>query len=173
LKENEMGDAVDGVIEAWSAERPDLDFWPVGVIGRIQRLARLLDRAIQDLCAAHGLEQSEADLLMTLRRAGAPYQLSATALLKAALVTSGAITNRVDRLEHKGLVERVRSSQDRRSVEVRLTDHGRATVDTLIAAHITNEARLLQTLPRRRADALAGLLRQLLQSLEPTDTASR
>ena len=168
-----MGDAVDGVIEAWSAERPDLDFWPVGVIGRIQRLARLLDRAIQDLCAAHGLEQSEADLLMTLRRAGAPYQLSATALLKAALVTSGAITNRVDRLEHKGLVERVRSSQDRRSVEVRLTDHGRATVDTLIAAHITNEARLLQTLPRRRADALAGLLRQLLQSLEPTDTASR
>ncbi len=168
-----MSDAVDAVIEAWSAERPDLDFWPVGVIGRIQRLARLLDRAIQDLCATHGLEQSEADLLMTLRRAGAPYQLSANALLKAALVTSGAITNRVDRLENKGLVERVRSSQDRRSVDVRLTDHGRTTVDTLIADHIANEARLLQKLPRRRADALAGLLRQLLQSLEATNTTSR
>jgi DNA-binding MarR family transcriptional regulator len=168
-----MSDAVDAVIEAWSAERPDLDFWPVGVIGRIQRLARLLDRAIQDLCATHGLEQSEADLLMTLRRAGAPYQLSANALLKAALVTSGAITNRVDRLENKGLVERIRNSQDRRSVDVRLTDHGRTTVDTLIADHIANEARLLQKLPRRRADALAALLRQLLQSVEATNTTSR
>lgn len=168
-----MGDAVDDVIAAWSAERPDLDFWPVGVIGRIQRLARVLDRSIQELCASHGLEQSEADLLMTLRRAGAPFQLSANALLKAALVTSGAITNRVDRLEDKGLVERVRSSQDRRSVEVRLTDQGRTTVDTLIAAHIANEARLLEKLPRRRADELAGLLRRLLQSLEETDATSR
>jgi DNA-binding MarR family transcriptional regulator len=168
-----MGDAVDDVIAAWSAERPDLDFWPVGVIGRIQRLARTLDRSIQELCASHGLEQGEADLLMTLRRAGAPYQLSANALLKAALVTSGAITNRVDRLETKGLVERVRSNQDRRSVDVRLTDHGRKTVDTLIADHIANEARLLQGLPRRRADTLADLLRQLLQSLEEADAASR
>jgi DNA-binding MarR family transcriptional regulator len=166
-------DSVDAVIEAWSVERPDLDFWPVGVIGRIQRLARLLDRAIQELCAAHGLDQSEADLLMTLRRAGAPYQLSANALLKAALVTSGAITNRVDRLEAKGLVERVRSSADRRSVDVRLTDHGRATVDTLIADHIANEARLLENLPRRRADALAELLRELLQSLEAANATQR
>jgi DNA-binding MarR family transcriptional regulator len=168
-----MGDAVDDVIKAWSAERPDLDFWPVGVIGRIQRIARTLDRSIQDLCASHGLEQGEADLLMTLRRAGAPFQLSANALLKAALVTSGAITNRIDRLEGKGLVERVRSSQDRRSVEVRLTDLGLTTVDTLIVAHIENEARLLQKLPRRRADALAGLLRELLQSLEEMDATSR
>ena len=163
-----MTDAVDAVIASWSAERPDLDFWPVGVVGRIQRLSRLLDRAIQEFSAAHGLEQGEVDVLMTLRRAGAPYELSASALLKAAMVTSGAITNRVDRMERKDLVERVRDPNDRRSVRVRLTAHGRALVDDLIGKHLANEVRLLQGLPRARADKLADLMRELLESLGDT-----
>jgi DNA-binding MarR family transcriptional regulator len=163
-----MADAVDAVIASWSAERPDLDFWPVGVVGRVQRLSRLFDRAIQEFSAAHGLEQGEVDVLMTLRRAGAPYELSATALLKAAMVTSGAITNRVDRMERKDLVERVRDPQDRRSVRVRLTDHGHALVDDLIGKHLANEARLLQSLPRARADKLADLMRELLEALGDT-----
>ena len=163
-----MTDAVDAVIASWSAERPDLDFWPVGVVGRIQRLSRHFDRAIQEFSAAHGLGQGEVDVLMTLRRAGAPYELSASALLKAAMVTSGAITNRVDRMERKDLVERARDPEDRRSVRIRLTPHGRTVVDDLITEHVANEVRLLDGLPRARADALADLLRELLECLGDT-----
>lgn len=168
-----MADLVDDVIAAWRTERPDLDFWPVGVIGRIQRLSRLLDREIQELCGRHGLEQGEADVLMTLRRSGPPYELTAGTLLKSAMVTSGAITNRVDRMEAKGLVERIRNDRDRRSVRVRLTDHGGTIVDRLIAEHIANEARLLQSMPRARADQLTRLLRELLQALDPDSDPSR
>jgi DNA-binding MarR family transcriptional regulator len=163
-----VADAIDTVIESWQAERPDLDFWPVGVVGRIQRLARLLDKEIQEFSSARGLEQGEVDLLMTLRRAGPPFELSAGALLKAAMVTSGAITNRVDRMEGKDLVQRVRDPDDRRSVRVRLTAHGRAVVDELIEQHLANEARLLAGLPRAKADQLAKLLRQLLETLGDT-----
>jgi DNA-binding MarR family transcriptional regulator len=156
---------VDAVIASWEAERPDLDFWPVGVVGRIQRLSRLLDKEIQEFSAEHGLEQGEVDVLMTLRRAGAPYELSSGALLKAAMVTSGAITNRVDRMERKDLVERVSDPQDRRSVRVRLTTHGRTVVDDLIGKHLANEARLLRNVPRAHADKLAELMRELLETL--------
>lgn len=163
-----MPDAVDAVIASWSAERPDLDFWPVGVVGRIQRLSRLFDRAIQEFSADHDLEQGEVDVLMTLRRAGSPYELSAGALLKAAMVTSGAITNRVDRMERKELVERVRDLNDRRSVRIKLTPHGLELVDELIGKHVANEARLLANFPRQRADRLADLMRELLESLDDT-----
>ena len=148
-----MTDAVDAVIASWSAERPDLDFWPVGVVGRIQRLSRHFDRAIQEFSAAHGLGQGEVDVLMTLRRAGDPYELSASALLKAAMVTSGAITNRVDRMERKDLVERVRDpgtgarSDQAHSARAHL-------VDDLITEHLANEVRLLRgSAPRARRRA--------------------
>src|SRR3954471_19350572 len=95
-------DAVDAIVAAWNHERPDLDARPMGVVGRINRLSRVLDKELKDFFAGHGLEFWEFDVLATLRRSGAPYELSAGALLKFAMVTSGAITNRVDRLEAKG-----------------------------------------------------------------------
>jgi len=158
-------DAVDLIIESWERERPDLDFWPVGVVGRIQRLARLFDREIQAFATRHGLDQSEVDVLMTLRRAGKPYELPAGALLKTSMVTSGAITGRIDRMAAKDLVRRMPDTNDRRSVRVRLTDHGNQVVDRLIGEHLANEVRLLAGVDRTVLDELANALRSLSESL--------
>lgn len=163
-----MADAVDAIIEAWRRERPEIDTWPVGIVGRVQRLSRLLERGVQEFFSRHGLDNSEADVLTTLRRSGPPYELTAGALLKAAMVTSGAITKRLDRMEAKNLVVRVPDPTDRRSVRVRLTPHGKQVVDTLFADHIANEARLLRALDRTTATHLADTLRLLLESLGDT-----
>jgi DNA-binding MarR family transcriptional regulator len=160
-----VSDAVDQVLDQWKRERPDVAVWPMGVIGRIARLSLLLDRELKEFFAEHGLERWEFDVL---RRSGRPYALTAGALNRSAMVTSGAITNRVDRLEAKGLVERVRDEGDRRSVRVRLTPRGRAKVDELLPLHAANEARLLEALAPREHEQLAGLLRGLLESLGDT-----
>ncbi|MGI8333745.1 MarR family winged helix-turn-helix transcriptional regulator [Actinomadura scrupuli] len=160
-----MSDAVDLVLAQWRRERPDLDAWPMGIVGRISRLSRLLDRELKEFFAGHGLENWEFDVLATLRRSGPPYELTAGALNKAAMVTSGAITNRIDRMAAKGLVERVPGHEDRRSVRVRLTERGLATVDELVGLHVANEVRLLATLGPDERDRLAGTLRALLESL--------
>jgi DNA-binding MarR family transcriptional regulator len=163
-----MGDAVDLVLAQWGRERPDLEVWPMGIVGRISRLSRLLDRDLKEFFAGHGLENWEFDVLATLRRSGPPYELTAGALNKAAMVTSGAITNRIDRMAAKGLVERVAGRQDRRSVRVRLTGRGLATVDELVGLHVANEARLLATLGPDEREQLASTLRGLLESLGDT-----
>lgn len=163
-----MDDAVDEVMAAWRRERPDVDTWPVGIVGRVQRLSRLLEAEIQSFFRRHGLDNSEADVLTTLRRSGAPYELTPGQLVKASMVTSGAITKRIDRMAAKGLVERVPDFADRRTVRVRLTDHGRRTIDDLFGLHVANETRLLQALDRERADELADALRILLRSLGDT-----
>ncbi|MGK5557042.1 MarR family winged helix-turn-helix transcriptional regulator [Actinomadura kijaniata] len=163
-----MSDAVDQILAQWRRERPDIDVWPMGVVGRVTRLARLLDRELKDFFAGHGLERWEFDVLATLRRSGPPYELTAGALNRAAMVTSGAITNRIDRLAARGLVERVPDEEDRRSVRVRLTDQGRATVDQILEPHVANETRLLAALAPQERDQLIGLLRVLLESLDDT-----
>ncbi|MBC6459377.1 MarR family winged helix-turn-helix transcriptional regulator [Actinomadura sp. HBU206391] len=163
-----MGDAVDVVLAQWRRERPDVDPWPMGVIGRISRLSRLLDRELKEFFAGHGLEGWEFDVLATLRRAGSPYELTAGALNRAAMVTSGAITNRIDRLAAKELVERVPDGTDRRSVRVRLTERGLATVDELVGLHVANEARLLAGLDPGERDQLVSTLRGLLESMGDT-----
>jgi DNA-binding MarR family transcriptional regulator len=160
-----MSDSVDRILQQWARERPDVDAWPMGVVGRISRLSRLLDRELKAFFAGHGLERWEFDVLATLRRSGAPYELTAGALNREAMVTSGAITNRIDRMAAKGLVDRVPDEQDRRSVRVRLTERGLALVDDLVGEHVANEARLLDTLAPQDRDRLAGLLRDLLESL--------
>ena len=160
-----MPDAIDALMDQWRRERPDVDIWPMGVLGRVVRLTSVLEREYKKFFAEYDLEQWEFDVLTTLRRAGEPYELTAGALLKAALVTSGAITNRIDRLESRGLVERVRDADDRRSVRVRLTPQGKQVVDELFAPHIANVARLLQALDRATCDQLADALRTLLESL--------
>jgi DNA-binding MarR family transcriptional regulator len=155
-------DAVDELIEAWARERPDLDLAPMAVFSRITRLAHHLDRARRDAFTRNGIESWEFDVLAALRRAGAPYQLSPGRLLRETLVTSGTMTNRVDRLAARGYVERHPDPADRRGVIVRLTTEGRTTVDAAFEELLAAEAELLADLPDRDRARLANLLRSLL-----------
>ncbi|WP_262371314.1 MarR family winged helix-turn-helix transcriptional regulator [Streptomyces sp. WAC01526] len=157
-------DAVEAVIEQWRGECPDLDFEPIGVVGRIMRLARLWDKEIKTFLAEHGLEPGEFDILSTLRRSGEPYELTAKTFLKASLVTTGAITLRVDRMAAKGLVTRVPDAVDRRSVRIRLTPEGLETIDRLLPLHLANEARLLDDLDPADRARLAATLATMLNS---------
>ncbi|EHR61461.1 MarR family winged helix-turn-helix transcriptional regulator [Saccharomonospora cyanea] len=161
-----MADAVAGVVEQWRKQRPDVDFEPIAVVGRLMRLSRLWDKAIKDFLTRHGVDPGEFDVLSTLRRAGEPYRLSAGEILGASLVTSGAITLRIDRMEAKGLVERVRDASDRRVVRVQLTPKGLATIDDLIPRHLANEADFLRALDQDDRERLADLLSALLTDYE-------
>jgi DNA-binding MarR family transcriptional regulator len=157
-----MRDEVDELVEAWARELPDLDLEPVAVFSRIHRLARHLDLARREAFAAHHIESWEFDVLAALRRAGAPYELSPGRLLRETLVTSGTMTNRVDRLAGRGYVERYPDPEDRRGVIVRLTAEGKTAVDGAFEALLAAEAELLADLPVRDQKRLASLLRTLL-----------
>jgi len=155
-------DEVDDLVAAWRAERPDLDVQPLQVLSRISRLARHLDRARRTAFDSHGLEPWEFDVLSALRRQGAPYQLSPGALLRATLVTSGTMTNRIDRLAAAGLVRREPDPQDKRGVLVTLTPDGRTRVDAALADLLGSEEALLSGLGPDARLTLASLLRTLL-----------
>jgi DNA-binding MarR family transcriptional regulator len=157
-----LSDEVDDIVAQWHAERPDLDVAPLYVLSRVSRLARHLDRARRAAFAAHGLEAWEFDVLSALRRQGTPYQLSPGALLRATLVTSGTMTNRIDRLTARGLVRRHPDPQDKRGVLVELTPAGLRSVDAAMADLLTRERGLLAALPAGQQQDLAGLLRVLL-----------
>ncbi|GAB3997679.1 MarR family winged helix-turn-helix transcriptional regulator [Nocardioides marmoraquaticus] len=163
--ERAPGDEVDEIVAAWRRERADLDLAPVEVFSRLTRLARQLDGVRRQAFAAHDVEPWEFDVLAALRRAGAPYQLSPGALLHQTLVTSGTMTNRVDRLVERGLVERSPDPHDRRGILVRLTDAGRERVDAAFDSLVEEERSLLGDLPATERDRLATLLRGLMQSL--------
>lgn len=161
-----MEDEVDRLIEAWRRERPDLDVAPMEVLSRVSRLARHLDRARSQAFDTHGLESWEFDVLAALRRAGAPYQLSPGKLLKETLVTSGTMTNRVDRLAARGLVERLPDPSDRRGVLVQLTTAGRDAVDAAMADLLTHERALLGSLSDRDQQKIARVLRELVRPFD-------
>ncbi|MGS2807915.1 MarR family winged helix-turn-helix transcriptional regulator [Nocardia sp. MW-W600-9] len=161
-----MRDAVDLITEHWGVERPDVDVSPMAIVGRITRLSRVLEQDLKRFFAGHGLEFWEFDVLATLRRSGGDTGLTAGSLNRAAMVTSGAITNRIDRLAAKNLVRRVPSADDRRSVFVQLTDEGRELVDRLLPLHMDNEQRLLAALGAEDREQLAGLLRTLAIGLD-------
>ncbi|MDA2811228.1 MarR family transcriptional regulator [Nocardiopsis sp. RSe5-2] len=161
-----MRDEVDGLVEAWRAERPDLDVAPLQVLSRVSRLARHLDRARRAVFTDHGLEPWEFDVLAELRRSGAPYELSPGRLLRATLVTSGTMTNRIDRLAAAGLVRRRPDPADKRGVLVRLTDEGRERVDAALEALLGYEESILEPMPAGERTALAALLRSLLSPLD-------
>jgi len=154
-------DEVDRIVEAWRRERPELDVEPLQVLSRVSRLARHLDLARKQAFAASDLESWEFDVLSALRRAGRPYELSPKALLEQTLVSSGTMTNRIDRLTTHGLVERRTDPNDGRSIRVRMTDEGRARVDRAIDALMVSESALLRQLSRADQEKLAGLLRTL------------
>jgi DNA-binding MarR family transcriptional regulator len=154
-------DEVDRIVEDWSRERPDLDFAPLQVLSRVGRLTRHLDRARRQAFAASGLEPWEFDVLAALRRAGAPYQLSPKALLQQTLVSSGTMTNRIDRLVERRLVERRTDPHDGRGVLVVMTGRGTEAVDDAISELLAGEAELLEGLSKGDQERLAALLRKL------------
>lgn len=154
-------DEVDRIVGAWNAQRPDLDFAPLEVLSRVARLSRHLDRARRDVFRRSDLEAWEWDVLAALRRAGAPFQLSPKQLLAQTLVSSGTMTNRIDRLVGRRLVRRESDPADGRSVLVTLTDDGRIRADAAITRLVDIEAELLGALPRTDRDRLAALLRRL------------
>jgi DNA-binding MarR family transcriptional regulator len=159
-------DEVDELVVAWRRERPDLDVAPLEVLSRVTRLARHLDLARRAAFDAHGLEPWEFDVLAALRRAGAPYSLSPGRLLQVTLVTSGTMTNRIDRLEAKGLVQRVPDPHDGRGVQVTLTEIGRRRVDDALTDLLGHERDILAALPAADRDLLADLLRRLTVPFE-------
>ncbi len=158
-------DAVDRITQQWASVRPDVDSTPIEVIGRVSRLSRMIDRRLSENFATFGIENWMYDVLATLRRVGPPHELTAGDLVGQSMVTTGAITNRIDRLEQRGLVERA-SAADRRKVIVRLTASGLALVDEVVQSHMATERELLAGLSDRQQRELAAMLRTLLIGLD-------
>jgi DNA-binding MarR family transcriptional regulator len=158
-------DHMDRIVSQWRRERPDLDFAPLGVLGRLFRATQLTDAAL-----AAGLEEEELqsgwfDVLAALRRSGAPYELNPAELLRTMMLSSGGMTKRLDRLTEAGLIERRPDPSDRRGSLARLTPKGKTIIDRAIAKHVANEDRLLQTLKPAERRSLDKLLRALLAGL--------
>jgi DNA-binding MarR family transcriptional regulator len=168
------GDVVERIVEQWNEVRPDLDSSPIAVVGRISRLSRLIDRRLGENFARFDIENWMYDVLATLRRGGEPYERTAGELVAQTMVTTGAMTNRIDRLEARGLVERA-STADRRKVVVRLTEAGRDLVDEVAVEHLAVERELLAGLSARQRAELASLLRAVLIDLGdvPGETVRR
>lgn len=153
-------DHVDGIIADWRRERPDLDPAPIGVIGRLHRLAIRLTEELEPVFHRHGLGEGDFDVLAAIRRVGAPYECRPSELATRTMVTSGAVTKRLDRLEGASLVQRRASEVDGRGVVVALTEHGLAVIDRVVTEHLANEARLLTGLDPGERAALEDLLRR-------------
>jgi DNA-binding MarR family transcriptional regulator len=150
-------------IEQWARERPDLDVTPMLVLGRLNEASSLIARErLAPLFARFGLQAGEFDVLATLRRSGQPYALTPTALYEATMVTSGAMTNRLDRLEKAGLILRGPHPNDRRGIVVQLTERGLALIDEALTAHVANEHEILAGLSSAERETLAQLLEKLI-----------
>ncbi|SDT81713.1 DNA-binding transcriptional regulator, MarR family [Streptomyces sp. TLI_053] len=158
-------DGVDRITAQWHAVRPDLDTSPMAVIGRLSRASRLLERGIKENLAAHGVESWEFDVLATLLRSGPPNVLTAGELSAAAMVSSAALTNRIDHLVEKGLVDRAVDPAHRRRVLISLTDTGRDLTDRLVEHHLAGEERQLAGLTTAEREQLTDLLRRVLLTL--------
>ncbi|QXO15540.1 MULTISPECIES: MarR family winged helix-turn-helix transcriptional regulator [Vibrio] len=159
-------DAIDRVLAQWQAERPQLDTLPMGIMGRMMRLIKHLEAAVGELHKQHGLKMGEFDVLATLLRSGAPYQLTPSELLSSMMLTSGAMTNRLDKLDQKGLITRVHSTADRRSIEVKLSEQGLLLINTLVQEHVNIQQQLTQSLSPQQQQALTLLLKQWLSDFE-------
>ena len=161
-----LPDAVDTILAQWRRERPELDVTPMGPIGRLKRCSAIVQRRLDETFAAHGLTFWEFDVLATLRRAGKPYCLAPTVLFATLMVTSGTMTNRLQRLEASGWVERLPNPEDARSMLVRLTPTGFALIDRAVPAHVENERQILCGMTAADLRMLDRLLSRLLTALE-------
>jgi DNA-binding MarR family transcriptional regulator len=165
-----MHDHVDEILRQWEDQRPDLDVSPLGILSRVIRLSKFLEKNVKAVLAPLGLDSWSFDVLATLRRQGKPYGLSPTELRRAAILTSGAMTNRIDRLEERGLVKRHANPEDRRAIEVRLTTQGIELIDRAVVARLQLAERLASRLDEQDQIELSRLLRKLLV-VAPTGTA--
>ena len=152
---------VDVILEQWRRERPELDPSPIGVIGRISRLARELEQRLEPVYREHGLEPGWHDVLATLRRNGPPYQLRPTDFSGQLMLTSSGTTKRLDRLEQARLITRAPDPDDRRATLITLTEAGHGLIDAVTEAHLDNERDLLGALTADERRHLADLLRKL------------
>src|SRR6202011_6022968 len=157
-------DAIDRLVEQWNRERPDLDVSPTHVLQRITRLYLLQSASFADVFGRFGLSFGEYEVIAALFRSGPPHRLKPSELVGALVLSSGAVTNRIDRVEAAGLVQRLPDPDDRRGTLVALTDRGRQVVDDAVVAHLANEERLVTALSARERAQLADLLRKLLTS---------
>lgn len=158
---SEQVDHVDRIVEMWHEQRPDLDVSGMAVIGRIGRLNQIIRPKLDAVFAEHDLESWEFDVLATLRRSGPPYQLTAGALLELMMITSGTMTNRIDRLESRGLLARAKDPGDKRVVLVTLTDAGFDKIEAAVSDHVANESRIIAALDDAQRRQLIDLLRVL------------
>jgi Transcriptional regulators len=161
-------DKVDYILAQWRQEFPELDISPMGIVGRVSRLALIIEQRLATTFKDFGLTNWGFDVLATLRRSGPPYQLSPTELFNTMMVSSGTMTNRIDHLEQLKLVKRRPDLHDRRALLIELTPEGRALVDSVLVEHLANEQKILQALPLQEQEQLATLLRKLLASIEGT-----
>lgn len=159
-------DHVDVIVEQWKRERPELDTAALALFGRLFRAVHLADEVLSAGLSGYALPRGGFDILAALRRAGAPYELNPTELMRATLVSSGGMTKQLDRLVEAGMVERRPDPADRRGTRVRLTERGRATIDAAIETHIANEEQLLASLGSEARRGLDDQLRTLLGRLE-------
>jgi DNA-binding MarR family transcriptional regulator len=162
-------DGVDLIIEQWRRERPELDHAPIGIVGRISRLARELEARLEPVYRDHGLEPGWHDILATLRRHGPPFQLRPTDLTNASMLTSSGTTKRLDKLEQAGLIERSPDPGDRRGTLITLTDAGRELIDRLTPEHLDNERAIISALSEAEQRRLVELLRTLQLGLPAGD----
>ena len=159
-------DHVGRIIAQWGEQRPDLDVSPMGLIGRLHRLAARLNEELRPVFAEAGLGDGDFDVLAALRRSGPEHALTPGELGATTMVTSGAITKRIDRLERADLVTRTVSDTDARSRRVALTAKGLRLVDDLLDRHVANEHRLVSGFSAEERQQLADLLKAWGRSLD-------
>ena len=164
-------DGIDRILDQWRQERPDLDPSPIGIVGRVSRLARELEQRLERVYREHGLEPGWHDVLATLRRTGPPFQLRPSEFTGALMLTSSGTTKRLDRLEQAGLITRAPDPDDRRGTLITLTAAGIALIDSVTEAHLANERRLLEALTDAEQSRLADLLRKLQLGLPDHQTS--
>ncbi|MFH7597305.1 MarR family transcriptional regulator [Streptomyces racemochromogenes] len=162
LKKDTAKDAVDAITDQWFAVRPDLDTTPMAVFGRIYRIAKAMGDAVERAYNRHGMSRGEFDVIATLRRSGSPYTLSPRELSATLMLTTGGMTGRLDKLEKAGLLTRSPDPNDRRGLQVTLTDRGLALVDEAVADGIEVNRTALAGFSPEEVEALGGLLRKLL-----------
>lgn len=162
-------DVVDKIIAQWNRERPELDASGFAVVGRLLRLARLLERRLDRVLKPYGLQLWSFDVLATLRRQGAPHTMSPKQLLESVMLTSGAMTNRLDRLEAAGLIVRLPDPTDRRGVLVRLTEEGLSVVNAAVAARMVEAEEALNGITASERASLVRVLRTLMLRLDGED----